>query len=48
MSKLQQIASQYGVNLDTHEETLAQSKILSDKFDALKKKKNVLATAIDV
>ena len=42
MIKLQQIANQYGVNLDTHDETMAQSKILNEKYDALVKKKNIL------
>ena len=47
MSKLQEIASHYGISLETHDEDQKQYKELMEQHEALLKQKRVLQTAIE-
>lgn len=47
MSKLQQIASSYGISLETHDENQKQYKILMEQNDKLMNQKRVLQAAIE-
>lgn len=47
MEKLREMAAQYGVNVDTHEENQKQLKQLKEQQDTLLKQKRVLLSAIE-
>ena len=47
MSKLQSIAQQYGISLDTHDENQRSYQLLMEQHEALQKQKRVLQQSIE-